>query len=68
MQEVGCLKYKADSCVPVNMAWRVITLRVDEAACIYVEVKVKVKSTLEQATKAQRVSSGVALLFLKPRH
>jgi hypothetical protein len=30
-------------------------------------VKVKVKVTLEQATKAQRGSSGIALLFLLPR-
>jgi hypothetical protein len=29
-----------------------------------VKVKVKVKFTLEQATKAQRWSRGVALLFL----
>jgi hypothetical protein len=28
------------------------------------EVKVKVKFTLEEATKAQRESRGVALLFL----
>jgi len=28
------------------------------------KVKVKVKSTLEQATKAQRGSRGIALLFL----
>jgi hypothetical protein len=29
-----------------------------------VKVKVKVKFTLEQATKAQRESIGIALLFL----
>jgi len=29
-----------------------------------VKVKVKVKFTLEQATKAQRRSRGIALLFL----
>jgi hypothetical protein len=29
-----------------------------------VKVKVKVKFTLEQAMKAQRVSRGIALLFL----
>ena len=29
-----------------------------------VKVKVKVKFTLEQATKAQRWSRGIALLFL----
>jgi hypothetical protein len=28
------------------------------------EVKVKAKFTLEQVTKAQRVSKGIALLFL----
>jgi hypothetical protein len=32
-----------------------------------VEVKVKVKFTLKQATKAQRGSKGIALLFLSPR-
>jgi len=32
-----------------------------------VKVKVKVKFTLEQATKAQRWSKGIALLFLEPR-
>jgi hypothetical protein len=31
------------------------------------EVKVKVKFTLEQATKAQRWSRGIAVLFLEPR-
>jgi len=31
---------------------------------INVKVKVKVNSTLEQATKAQRGSRGIALLFL----
>jgi hypothetical protein len=31
---------------------------------IKVKVKVKVKVTLEQAMKAQRRSSGIALLFL----
>jgi hypothetical protein len=30
-------------------------------------VKVKVKVTLEQATKAQRESRGIVLLFLSPR-
>jgi hypothetical protein len=30
----------------------------------YVKVKVMVKFTLEQATKAQRGSGGIALLFL----
>ena len=30
-------------------------------------VKVKVKVTLQKATKAQRGSRGIALLFLKPR-
>ena len=30
----------------------------------YVKVKVKVKFSLEQATKAQRGSTGIALLFL----
>ena len=30
-------------------------------------VKVKVKFTLEQATKAQRGSRGIAVLFLQPR-
>ena len=30
------------------------------------KVKVKVKFTLEQATKAQRGSRGIALLFLSP--
>ena len=33
-----------------------------------VKVKVKVKFTLEQATKARRGSRGIALLFLQPRH
>jgi hypothetical protein len=33
----------------------------------YIKVKVKVKVTLEQATKAQRGSRGIALLFLQPR-
>jgi len=32
-----------------------------------IKVKVKVKVTLEQATKAQRGSRYIALLFLKPR-
>ena len=34
-------------------------------ACVrvYVKVKVKVNFTLEQATKAQRGSGGIALLF-----
>jgi hypothetical protein len=32
-----------------------------------IEVKVKVKFTLEQATKAQRGSRYIALLFLQPR-
>jgi hypothetical protein len=31
---------------------------------LYVKVKVKVTFTLEQATKAQRGSRGIALLFL----
>jgi hypothetical protein len=31
------------------------------------KAKVKVKFTLAQATKAQRGSGGIALLFLKPR-
>jgi hypothetical protein len=31
------------------------------------KVKVKVKFTLEQATKAQRGSRCIALLFLQPR-
>jgi len=31
---------------------------------LYIKVKVKVNFTLEQATKAQRGSSGIALLFL----
>jgi hypothetical protein len=35
--------------------------------CIYVEVKVKVNFTPEQATKAQRGSRGIALFFLQPR-
>jgi hypothetical protein len=35
---------------------------VDE--CVEVKVKVKVKFTLEQATKAHRGSRGIALLFL----
>jgi hypothetical protein len=30
----------------------------------FVNVKVKVKFSLEQATKAQRVNRGIALLFL----
>jgi hypothetical protein len=30
-------------------------------------VKVKIKFTLEQATKAQRGSGGIALLFLEAR-
>jgi hypothetical protein len=32
-------------------------------ACVFIKVKVKVKFTLEQATKAQRGSRGIALLF-----
>jgi len=32
-----------------------------------VQVRVKVKFTLEQATEAQRGSRGIALLFLQPR-
>ena len=31
---------------------------------LYVEVKVKVKLTLDEATKAQRGSRGISLLFL----
>ena len=34
---------------------------------IYAHGKVKVKVTLEQATKAQRGSRSIALLFLQPR-
>ena len=33
----------------------------------FLVVKVKVKFTLEQTTKAQRGSIGIALLFLYPR-
>jgi len=32
-----------------------------------VKVKVKLKSNVEQATKAQRRSRGTALLFVSPR-
>ena len=32
-----------------------------------IKVKVKVKFTLEQATKAHRGSRGIALFFLEPR-
>jgi len=32
-----------------------------------IKVKVKVKFTLEQATKAQRWNKGIALFFLEPR-
>jgi hypothetical protein len=32
-----------------------------------VKVNVKLKFTLEQATKAQKGSRGIALLFLEPR-
>jgi len=35
--------------------------------CVSIKVKVKLKFTLEQATKAQRGSRGIALLFLLPR-
>jgi hypothetical protein len=35
---------------------------------ILTTVKVKVKFTLEQATKAQRGSRCIAVLFLQPRH
>jgi hypothetical protein len=34
---------------------------------IVIMIKVKVKFTLEQTTKAQRGSRGIALLFLYPR-
>jgi hypothetical protein len=37
---------------------------VDEEPTKYVKVKVKVKVTLEQATKVHRWSKGIALLFL----
>jgi hypothetical protein len=33
----------------------------------YIKVKVKVKFTLEQATKNQRWKRGIALIFLQPR-
>ena len=38
-------------------------------SCVFlsIKVKVKVKFSLEQATKAQRGSRGIALLFLQPR-
>jgi hypothetical protein len=35
----------------------------DDSLRFYGKVKVKVKATLEQATKAQRGSRGIALLF-----
>jgi hypothetical protein len=35
-----------------------------KAVEIYVKVKVKVKFNLEQATKVQRGSRGISLLFL----
>jgi hypothetical protein len=41
---------------PVAETWHTVT--------VCVMVKVRVKFTLEQATKAQRGSSGIALLFL----
>jgi len=31
---------------------------------VIIKVKIKVKFTLEQATKAQKVNRGIALLFL----
>jgi hypothetical protein len=34
---------------------------------VFKDVKVKVKFTLEQATRAQKGSRGIALLFLYPR-
>ena len=34
---------------------------------LYVKVKVKVKVVLEQVTKAQRGSRGIALILLQPR-
>jgi hypothetical protein len=34
------------------------------AVCLYLKVKIKVEFTLEEATKAQRGSIGIALLFL----
>jgi hypothetical protein len=34
---------------------------------IIIKVKVKVKFSLEQATKTQRGSGGIAVLFLHPR-
>ena len=35
-----------------------------ETVCFEVKVKIKVTFTLEQATKAQRGSRGIAVLFL----
>jgi hypothetical protein len=53
------------TCPPVSV---VVSLDIQRYGmnfiCTIVKVKVKVKFTLEQATKAQRGSRGIALLFL----
>jgi len=43
-----------------------MALRVPDVPAV--KVKVKVQLNLEQATKTQRGSRGIALLFLGPRH
>ena len=43
------------------------TLRTGRSGVQIPTVKVKVKFTLEQATKTQRGSRGIAVLFLQPR-
>jgi hypothetical protein len=45
-----------------------VTLRRVRVTTVAVERKLHVKFTLEQATKAQRRSRRIALLFLSPRH
>jgi hypothetical protein len=45
-----------------------VTLRRVRVTTVAVERKLNVKFTLEQATKAQRKSGCIALLFLSPRH
>jgi hypothetical protein len=45
-----------------------VTLRRVRVTTVAVERKLNVEFTLEQATKAQRKSRCIALLFLSPRH
>jgi len=57
----------ADHCIPLS-ATKIVNLLLNDAVHFQdghkLKVKVKVMFTLEKATKAQRGSRGIALLFL----